>query len=406
MPTVNFGLTRRSPNWLEPPDEPEPYLGPTQDRTDPGLGNRGTDAPLSTPMRTAFRRDDPQLPSSIDPFEYGSAVPRTPSPTTPPPVPQGGDPRNLWQEWWGAGNRARQSQNTSLQPFVDYLKQRGIDASVNVDPHGMGKGINLNGQFIKLLDGYDNPIWEDYANEGAGGGTGAAGGGGNDPSRELFINELLSRMESLRKPVDDPLAPLYQLMALTRVQNLQGEPFTGGDDAALRAKYMDPLTQARDAELQANKERIGARGMLPSSGLLDELNKTTNQGYQRGVAIGSNDLAVRAIDERQRRQMEQLDVLSDLLSQGRTARGEDDRRGQEIIELAALFPEMDERRLQMLLQASGDSTANASAASTSLLQQGSQDLQARLLQSRTDAERNAAWGEFFGSLLDNWDDIF
>jgi hypothetical protein len=318
----------------------------------------------------------------------------------------GGNPRDLWNSWYqSAANKPRQSQNTSLQPFVDYLTQQGVTgARVNVDPHGFGKGIDLNNQFIKLLDGYDNPIWIDNWNE-QGGGAPGAGAGYTDPSSELYLNELLSRMEQLRKPVNDPMAPLYQLMALSRVQNLKEQPYTGGEDAALVNRYMQPLTMARDAELEQNKERIGARGMLASSGLLDELNKGTNQNYQRGVAQGSSDLAVRAVDEKQRRLDEALSVLAQLTQFGRTQRNEDDQRSSELINLASQFPQMDERRLQALLQASNDGGA-ASQAGGQIMAQRSQALQQQLLHSNTQAQRDAAWGEFFGSLLNNWDTLF
>lgn len=365
-----------------------------------------------TAAREAYYNTNPlQMPTFSTSQQSGldSILQRT-TPIAPSPAPQaapqqpqpaGGDPRSLWNSWYqSAGQKPRQSMNTSLQPFVDYLKSQGLNAEVNVDPHGFGKGINLNGQFIKLLDGYDNPIWEDYANAGQGGGAQT-----QDPSSELYINELLARMGVLRQPVQDPLAPLYQLMALTRVQNLAGDPYTGKDDAALTARYMNPLTQARDAELQANKERIGARGMLPTSGLLDELNKGTNQNYQQGVAIGSNDLAVRAVDERQRRQDEQLSVLADLLRQGQGARREEDLRGQELIDLAAMLPAHDERRMQLLLDASNDGGAAANAGNV-LLSQQANAIAERYRQAQTDAQRDAIMGEFFGSLLDNWDEWF
>lgn len=318
--------------------------------------------------------------------------------SAPMPSPMGGNPRDLWNSWYGsASSKPRQSQNTSLQPFVDYLTSQGITgARVNVDPHGFGKGIDLNGQFIKLLDGYDNPIWEDFA--------GGGGGGSTDPHADLYFNELMARMEQLRKPVNDPLAPLYQLMALERVKKLQGDPFTGGEDAALTARYMNPLTQARDASLQRNREAIGARGMLPSSGLLQELNQDTERGYEQNVAAGSNDLAVRAVNERQARQQEQLQVLSQLLGFGRTQRTEQDQRANELIKLAAEFPGFDERRLGMLMDAGNDNSSAQGA--NAVLNQQSIQLRQQIENARTQAERDKAWGDFFGSLIDNWDSIF
>lgn len=415
MPNISWGTN--DDDWRGGPADSEPFTPPAAAPQQPSYSapNSWADDTKWSQIDQGYqtllgrRRDPNDVQFANDPNWYSNlsqsqeaknyaARPQTSA----APTGGGGDPRSLWTSWYqSAGAKPRQSQNTSLQPFVDYLKTQGIDARVNVDPHGFGKGIDINGKFVKLLDGNDNPIWDDFS----GGGEGQAGGGYGDPSSQLYLNEMLSRMQQLRQPVNDPLAPLYQLMAMTRIKNLQGDPYTAGEDAALTARYMNPLTHARDAELQQNKERIGARGMLASSGLLDELNKGTNRSYQMGVAQHSNDLGVRAVDEKQRRQDEQLSVLSDLLRFGQSSRREEDSRGQELIDLASQFPAFDERRLDQMLRASSDGGA-AQSASGNLIAQQSQRLQQQLLQSNNDAQRDAAWGEFFGTLLNNWDDIF
>jgi hypothetical protein len=384
MATVSFG--RRNP-W-----------------TDEDVPPRNTAGPVET------RPYEPPQASNPWPVPSVGTQPYTPPTPSLNAAGRGVSPEQYYRDYLANFNvNLRQSSPAGWDDLIKALQTEGYNYTTDARTDGLHKGLYEGGdpnKFIKILNGMDQPIWMPGGDApGAGGGSvPGAGAGYTDPSSQLFINELLSRIENLRKPVEDPMAPLYQLMALTRVQNLQGEPYTGADDAALTARYMNPLTQARDAELQQNKERIGQRGMLPTSGLLDELNKTTNQSYQQGVATHSNDLAVRAVDERQRRQQEQLSVLSDLLTQGRTARSEEDRRGSEIVDLAKMLPDMDTQRLNSLLGASGDNSA--AQASSGLLAQNAQRMQQDLLNAQTQAQRDAIWGEFFGSLLNNWDSIF
>lgn len=382
------------------PTDPHPVLTPYPINPNPPLGSSGpggidlnTGRPLMTPA--------PSQPALSGSLQATSAPSSYYAPPADPQIAQ-----LVASYIQSQGLRGNQSDPSALMQIVSHLRAQGINAQVDyTDENGHTGGILVDGHPYQLLDGSNNwTALQPWQESGGGSGSGA-GAGYTDPSSQLFINELLSRMQSLRQPVNDPMAPLYQLQALSRVQNLAQAPYTGADDAALVAKYMNPLTQARDAALQQNKERIGARGMLPTSGLLDELNKGTNASYQQGVAYGSNDLAVRAVDERQRRQQEQLSVLSDLLNLGKSQRSEENARGQEIVNLASQLPAMDERRLAALLQASGDN-APAANASSNLLNQGSQNLSQQLLHANDQASRDSAWGEFFGMLLNNWGQVF
>lgn len=193
---------------------------------------------------------------------------------------------------------------------------------------------------------------------------------GNSASSELFLNEALSRLEQLHQPVDDPFQSIYALYAMQQAMGLSGDPYTAGDDAALRARYMEPLTQARDAAQQQTAERMGARGITPSSGLYQDQMNQLDQGYERGVAQGSNDLAVRAIDEKQRRNQQQLAIFNSLMQMSSGQRAENSANGREALSVAGLFPQFESDRLNQLLAASGEG-----ATSTSNLAQWLQTMQ-------------------------------
>jgi hypothetical protein len=113
----------------------------------------------------------------------------------PPPPPSTGapggvvkDPRNAA----GRGTSAEQYYRDYITNFGVHLKQsdpagwaklvadmrnEGYDVSLDSRPDGMHKGIMLNGQFVKLADGNDNPIWLPGGDQGGGGDKGLGGFG-------------------------------------------------------------------------------------------------------------------------------------------------------------------------------------------------------------------------------------
>jgi len=233
------------------------------------------------------------------------------------------------------------------------------------------------------------------------------------PNTDLYVNEILSRLQQLRQPVTDPMSSLLQLLALTRVEDLGGAPYTAGEDAAMRAHYLEPLTQARDTQRQSAIERLGARGITPSSGLFqDQAYGSIDQGYQKAVAGAANDTALQAIDEKQRRKDQQLQILSNLTSLSGQQRAEDDQRGQQLVSTAGLLPALDERRLNLMLDASGQGSQDQSqlmATLMNLLQLENQQSQFASQQAwqqqvygqQTDQQNADAWGAFLGNLLEN-----
>lgn len=233
--------------------------------------------------------------------------------------------------------------------------------------------------------------------QNAGGGGGAPTTGYTDPSTSLYVNELVNRIGELRQPVTDPLGDLYALAALARFQDLQQPAYTSGEDAALRAKYQEPLTQARDAALTRQREDLGRYGYLPSSGLAVKQRGDIERGYQQGVAGISNDLAVRSIDETQRRKSEALLALLQLATRGDTLRDEDRQRAMDLVSTSQLLPQLDATRLDQLLRAS-DPTA-ASSALSSLFSLGGLFQNQQGVEDRNRQATSYAWGSLLPYLM-------
>lgn len=234
-------------------------------------------------------------------------------------------------------------------------------------------------------------------------GTNGAGGGGNpggytDPSSQIYLNQVMQRLLELRTPTTDPWQNILQLFGLNRVNNLQGDPYTAGNDAALIAKYRDPLTQARDTAKQQALEEISRRGMGASSGLLSHRMGQIDQGYEQGLAKGANDLGVRAVDESQRRQDESLQILSNLLNVNRSGVDRQNANYDQALSVAKLFPDFDEKRLQDLLAASGEGP-NSSGLLANINELAKLGNNINNTNNANSQNNSALWGQIIGALL-------
>ena len=290
--------------------------------------------PYVPPTYTAPTRAGTQPVSSGGP--YASAPYQPPSYQTPmlgegtpavrQPTSGGGNAQTLWQTWWGQGNRARQSQADSLNPFIDFLRASGVNATLDQRTDGMHKGIYLNGdpnQFVKLLDGYDNPIWMP--------------GGDKSSSRTEFTDPWGSQMEGLtsdyiRKllssPNRDALNQYVQELVAGksqakqragqfadslggRVEQLRGPAFDEQQIAALRTGATDAFERRRQETLKNEREKVYLRGFEPTSGLVQGAEQEVNRNFEQGRTQIEGDLLRSQIDQttQNQRYADQLEAL-------------------------------------------------------------------------------------------------
>jgi hypothetical protein len=261
-------------------------------------------------------------------------------------------------------------------------------SSVAFDPSRGEKGI-----FEMPGGGYfsfDNGQWAFHQTTQETGGTSGPPSSFND----IYINSILARLKQLGMGANDPFRDLFNLSSLSRASDLFTKPpFTSQEDAALVAQYMNPLAQARDAAIQQAKESASARGMLPSSGLLADSTNKIQQGYEQSVAASSNDLAVRAVQQKQANQDKALSILATVEQLAQSGRAEDRQRAIDMLNTAQLLPNFDMQRLDELLKASGQ-PGDATSFLNSLFGANNSALNA----SGMTAD---AWGKFLGALLNN-----
>lgn len=302
-----------------------------------------------------------------------------------------GDWRTFGQAWLASGGRTVSDLAAFVQAHPEYGATLG---------GSKGDKVTIGGRTFDAvmsagMNGGLGASWNDITD----GGTDTTSTYGNSASTELYVNEILSRLKALRQPIADPFNQALQVQALQRVQALQGDPYTAGQDAALVARYREPITQARDAQYLRNKEEASRRGFLDSSGLLGVLDQNTDRAYQQAVAQGSNELAVQAIAERDRRAQEALAILGSLVSAETGRRNELDTRSQQLVSTAALLPGLDEKRLALLLDAANTGTQANSSALANLLSLAQLNQNSDQINNANSQNSAATFGAYLAQIL-------
>lgn len=204
--------------------------------------------------------------------------------------------------------------------------------------------------------------------DGGGGGASAyaSSPGGNpgsytDPSSMLYLQQVLKRLQQVQQPQDNSILDLLKSLAMTQVQKLQQKPYSAADDQALITQYREPLNQARDTAKQQAALDLSRRGIGPTSGVYQDRMKQIDQAYVKGVAQGSNQMGVNAVQQQNTNALQALQILSGLQSATNTQTDRSNAMSDQAVNLAKMFPDFDATRLDQLLRASGDTSGSSSA---------------------------------------------
>lgn len=306
------------------------------------------------------------------------------------PKPGAFDLDALGRAWVSSGGRTNQDWINFYNQHPEfaangYTMQQGSKPGELIGPNGTGFDT-----VIASGRGGEGASWTPFGSSG--------GGGGN--ASDVYVNEILSRLSALHQPVNSPMNTLLQLVALNRVKDLGAAPYSSAEDAALVAKYRNPATQARDAALSQQQESLARYGYLPSSGLAQKQRADIQNTYQQGIAQASNDLAVRAVGQKQQNAQEQLAILASLMGNETSMRNEDLQRTLESVQTAQLLPQLQQSQLQSLITASNPGTDQTAALSALMQMLGLNQHQNQIDQGNQQANA-AAWGQYLAYVLQN-----
>jgi hypothetical protein len=108
----------------------------------------------------------------------------------------------------------------------------------------------------------------------------------------------------------------YAAATKQRMGELNAEPFSASDEAALKARFFDSLALQRDDAYQQNAQQMASRGLAPTSGVAQALGAETSAGYQKARAGQQQALLQYVTDERNRRRDEAVQMSSGLAARG------------------------------------------------------------------------------------------
>lgn len=298
-----------------------------------------------------------------------------------------------------------------LAQIAQWAGMPGADPSLRNDPNywlgaikGRG-GLNAgNLQFwqdasVGPTAFFNNPNRE-QGNAGASNpyaATGGNPGGYTDASSQLYLDQVLQRLQQVQQPQDNSIFELLKSLATQQATKLQQAPYTPADDAALITQYRQPLTQARDTAKQQAALDLSRRGITPTSGVYQDRMKAIDVAYEGGVAQGANQMGVNAVQLKNQNAMQALQILSSLSGANNTQIDRSNAMKDQAVNLAQMFPNFDAQRLNQLLQASGDS--GSSSALQSLMSLGNMNLNTIGMNNANDAANSAAWGKLIAGLL-------
>ena len=198
--------------------------------------------------------------------------------------------------WWNG----RTSDTNQIGSWLSSIaNQQGVNPSVSRDPGYWTRRINETGGL-----GQDNSqYWMGLAQrpEGAPEGGGQPGYGGtgvfNDPATQQYEQLLNGLIGKLNTPYTPPSFQQSIDQMNAYLKQLNGPAFTPQQQDILQTQQLDPLERQRSAQKQQVMERLGSRGITPTSGITEQALENTDNSFntlranaQAGIA--SNQVGV------------------------------------------------------------------------------------------------------------------
>jgi hypothetical protein len=125
----------------------------------------------------------------------------------------------------------------------------------------------------------------------------------NALNRDPRMDDALNNLQDMMKRSAPRNAYLDQYGASTqqRMAELNQDPYTASDEAALKARFFDDLARTRDDRTQQLQQRLASMGMAPTSGTAQEAGALLEGEYETARAGQQRDLLKYTTDERNRR---------------------------------------------------------------------------------------------------------
>jgi len=117
------------------------------------------------------------------------------------------------------------------------------------------------------------------------------------------FNDAMSQMQAAANSpgATNKYTPQFAANTARRIKELNADPYSTADEAAIKARFFDSLAMDRDKAYQQNAAEMASRGLAPSSGVAQALGAETSMGYQKARAGQQQQMLQYVTDERNRR---------------------------------------------------------------------------------------------------------
>jgi hypothetical protein len=149
----------------------------------------------------------------------------------------------------------------------------------------------------------------------------------------------------------------YAASTQGRMAELNKEPYSASDEAALKARFFDDLARTRDDRSDQLRQRLASMGMAPTSGTAQEAATLLEGEYEGARASQQRDLLKYVTDERNRRRDLAVQMSGGLSQQGATEAANqaqyEGQRANIASNLAQLLSSLGDRRVGIAGQLAG-----------------------------------------------------
>jgi hypothetical protein len=240
----------------------------------------------------------------------------------------------------------------------------------------------------------------------------------SDPTTQPLMQSWQQRMNQLNVPapkMSDIASRVYgkggefeyfSNATKNRIGELQQEPFSAGEEAALKAKYLDGIVRERDTARQQMRERLGSMGHSPTDGAMAQADLDVERSFGQNYGRALGDMTIYQSQERQRRRDQAQQLAALLQSTGMSAGqmvaglrqqewGNNQALGRERLQTSALPSELARERMAMLSQ-----LLNGQGMDPSSIMNGLQGIGNQYAgQAQQGAQNNAAMLQAIGNVL-------
>lgn len=220
---------------------------------------------------------------------------------------------------------------------------------ISGDPNGGGSAWQYWQDRINRGNGAQLglPLYNDTpAGGGAGGGAYAGTNVFSDPATanfEQLLNSMISRFNTPQTP------PGYQQaidQMNTYLTQLNGPVYTPQQMDLMQTQAWDPMQQQHDAAKQQLMQRLGARGIAPTSGVFQSAMEDLDRQFQQAHTQTQANFSNQAIGLQRQNQAQAAQLAPAISNFQQAQTGWQDQRALQAESLAALIPAMAQQRLQ------------------------------------------------------------